>query len=79
MTSTKSQPPELGNIPILPLLQEIYRGLGVPADNMSSGGQGGMPMGAPQMGMLQGGMPQMTGGPEQAITTPVGQVMGSPQ
>lgn len=79
ITSTKSQHPELQNVPILPLVQEIYRGLGVPADSMSQGGQGGMPMGAPQMGMLQGGMPQMTGGPEQAITTPVGQVMGSPQ
>lgn len=90
LMSTKSNHPDQLQISILPLVEEAARALGIPAQSvilpsprqqmMMPGGMPGMGMGGgmPQIGM-QGGMGQAPMGMEQAISTPVGDVMGSVQ
>lgn len=94
LTSTKSQHPDLATITIGPLIKEIARGLGVPADEVVPPPQQN-PDEAILAALLGGGMPRMPGavpgapgplpptaaadqGPTAVISTPVGPVPGSP-
>lgn len=79
LISTKSQHPDQMQISILPLIEEAARALGVPASSviLSTPRQmpmGQAPMGLPAMAQMGQGM-----GPEQDISTPVGNVLGSVQ
>ena len=75
--STKSNHPELSQVPILPIFSEIMRALGVPVNLQSGQGQSGLPspslpMNLPMLGQSAGGAPSSI------IQTPVGPTLGSP-
>lgn len=94
LTSTKSQHPDLASITIGPIIKEIARGLGVPADEVIPQAPASDPLtallanadpgmlGALLSGQGGGGMPMPPttpqSGPEAAIQTPIGIVPGSP-
>ena len=87
LTSTKSQHPDLGNLTILPLIKEIARGLGVPADEVVPPAPAANPLnellatadpGIVGALLSQGAAPAPQSGPEAVVQTPVGPVLGSP-